>query len=129
MPTRKPLTPKQERFVAEYLIDLNATQAAIRAGYSTKTAENIGWQNLRKPEIAAAVAAAKSLQLERANLSAERVLEELRRIGFADLGTLFDDDEAGARRRGLFVEPVIPRTMVDVVSGPIEPVIPLGIVR
>ena len=46
------LTPKQERFVAEYLIDLNATQAAIRAGYSAETAGQIGEQNLKKLEIA-----------------------------------------------------------------------------
>ncbi len=45
------LTPKQQRFVEEYLTDLNATQAAIRAGYSAKTAEVIGYENLRKPHI------------------------------------------------------------------------------
>ena len=46
------LTAKQQRFVEEYLIDLNATQAAIRAGYSEKTAYSIGQENLKKPEIA-----------------------------------------------------------------------------
>ena len=45
------MTPKQQRFCDEYLIDLNATQAAIRAGYSKKTAYSIGIENLRKPEI------------------------------------------------------------------------------
>lgn len=45
------LTPKQKRFCDEYLIDLNATQAAIRAGYSKKTAYSIGQENLKKPEI------------------------------------------------------------------------------
>jgi phage terminase small subunit len=85
------LTPKQERFVAEYLIDLNATQAAIRAGYSKKTAEQQGYENLRKPEIAAAVSAGKSRQLDLADLSAVRVLEELRRLGFSDLAVAFDD--------------------------------------
>lgn len=49
------LTPKQLKFVLEYLIDLNATQAAIRAGYSKKTAYSVGWENLRKPEIADAI--------------------------------------------------------------------------
>ena len=48
------MTPKQEIFVREYAIDLNATQAAIRAGYSEKTAYSIGQENLKKPEIAAA---------------------------------------------------------------------------
>lgn len=50
------MTPKQERFVAEYLIDLNATQAAIRAGYSEKTAYSIGHELLKKPEVASLVA-------------------------------------------------------------------------
>jgi phage terminase small subunit len=52
-----PLTPKQRRFVAEYLIDLNATQAAIRTGYSRKTAHNQGWRLLQSATIKAAVAA------------------------------------------------------------------------
>ena len=56
----KTLTPKQRRFIEEYLIDLNATQAAIRAGYSEKTAYSIGQENLRKPVIAEAIAAAKT---------------------------------------------------------------------
>ena len=45
------LTPKQQRFVEEYLIDLNATQAAIRAGYSEKTAKSVGHENLTKPDL------------------------------------------------------------------------------
>ena len=58
----KVLTPKQAAFVAEYLVDLNATQAAIRAGYSAKTAGSVGAENLSKPEIAAAIAEAQSDQ-------------------------------------------------------------------
>ncbi len=45
------LTPKQQLFVAEYLVDLNATQAAVRAGYSKKTAYSVGHENLKKPEV------------------------------------------------------------------------------
>ncbi len=51
------LTQKQQRFVDEYLVDLNATQAAVRAGYSEQTARRIGPENLSKPDIAEAVAA------------------------------------------------------------------------
>ena len=58
------LTPKQKRFIEEYLIDLNATQAAIRAGYSEKTAYAIGEENLRKPVIKAEV---ERLQAETSN--------------------------------------------------------------
>lgn len=50
------LTPKQEAFCNEYLIDLNATAAAKRAGYSEDTAYSIGWENLKKPEIASRIA-------------------------------------------------------------------------
>jgi phage terminase small subunit len=86
------LTPKQARFVAEYLIDLNATQAAIRAGYSRKTAEQQGCRLLRNAQVAALVAAKTAKQLEKADLTAARVLEELRRLGFSDLGTAFTAD-------------------------------------
>jgi phage terminase small subunit len=65
-----PLTPKQTRFVEEYLVDLNATQAAIRTGYSRGSAEQQAYENLRKPEIAQAITAGKARQLEAAQLSA-----------------------------------------------------------
>lgn len=68
------LTPKQERFVQEYLIDLNATQAAIRAGYSERTAGSIGDENLRKPEIAAAVQKAMDERAKKTGITAEYVL-------------------------------------------------------
>lgn len=84
------LTPKQQRFVAEYLVDLNATQAYIRAGYSRKGAEQSACQVLRNPKIAALVAAGTAKQLDRAELSATRVLEEMRRLAFMDVGVLFD---------------------------------------
>lgn len=89
-----PLTPKQQRFVAEYLIDLNATQAAIRAGYSEKTAYSVASENLTKPEIAQAVAKARGRQLQQADLNAVRVLEELRRLSFSDLSELVDANGA-----------------------------------
>jgi phage terminase small subunit len=88
----KNLTPKQAQFVAEYLIDLNATQAAIRAGYSKKTAGAIGDENLKKPEIAAALAAAQQKRGERTEITADRVLQELARIAFFDLRKLYRED-------------------------------------
>ena len=68
------MTPKQKRFVAEYLCDLNATQAAKRAGYSEKTASETGYENLRKPQIAAAIAAGQAARSERAEVTADYVL-------------------------------------------------------
>jgi len=70
------LTPKQQRFVELYLVDLNATQAAIRAGYSKKTAAQVGFENLRKPQIAAAVSKAKEERSEATKIDAEWVLKQ-----------------------------------------------------
>lgn len=80
-----PLTPKQQRFVSEYLIDLNATQAAIRAGYSAKTARAIAAENLTKPDIAEALQAAQAKHAEEAGVSVQEWLAELDGIGFAPL--------------------------------------------
>ena len=74
------LTPKQERFISEYLVDLNATQAAIRAGYSRNSARQIGVENLSKPVIAAAVSAAKRERSEATKIDAEYVLKRLHQI-------------------------------------------------
>lgn len=79
------LTPKQETFVAEYLIDLNATQAAIRAGYSARTARKIGQENLTKPDIQKAIQEAMAARSKRTEITADRVLEEYAKIGFADI--------------------------------------------
>lgn len=86
------MTPKQERFVAEYLIDLNATQAAIRAGYSSKTAASIGEELLRKPEIGQAVEAGRAKLMAKTNITAERVLQEMGRLAFSDVRNLFNAD-------------------------------------
>ena len=78
------LTPKQERFVSEYLIDLNATQAAIRAGYSAKTAFSIGVENLSKPLIQDALQKAMKRRQERTEITADMVLKELKKIALDD---------------------------------------------
>lgn len=71
------LTDKQERFALEYTKDFNATEAAVRAGYSKKSAHSIGWENLRKPEIQERVAAIARRQADEVNLSVESVLTRL----------------------------------------------------
>lgn len=86
------LTDKQSRFVEEYLVDLNATQAAIRAGYSENTAHSIGHENLSKPEIADAIAQAQQERSERTKVTQDMVIRELARIGFSDLRKLMSDD-------------------------------------
>lgn len=74
------LTAKQQRFVEEYLIDLNATQAAIRAGYSAKTAKEIGSENLTKPNIAKAIQEAQSKLSERTGITQEYVLSNIQKV-------------------------------------------------
>lgn len=86
------LTDKQEMFCREYLIDLNATQAAIRAGYSEKTARSIGQENLTKPDIQDFITALKKKREEKIDISAERVLNELGRLAFLDIRKAFDDE-------------------------------------
>lgn len=75
--TQPKLTPKQSAFIEQYLVDLNATQAAIRAGYSEKTASRIGPENLSKPVIAAAIEAAIAERSNRLQLTADDVLTGL----------------------------------------------------
>jgi phage terminase small subunit len=82
------VTPKQERFVEEYLIDLNATQAAIRAGYSEKTAYAIGEQNLRKLEVATAIAARRAVLTEVAEVTQERIVREYAKLGFSKVSDI-----------------------------------------
>lgn len=78
------LTAKQKRFIEEYLIDLNATQAAIRAGYSKKTAAAVGAENLRKPHIAAEIQRRMAKRQERTEVTQDRVIKELARLAFAN---------------------------------------------
>ena len=84
------LTPKQEMFVAEYLKDLNATQAAIRAGYSKRTAQRIGSENLSKPLIAAEIQKATEARNLRVGVDGDAVVRKLWEIGHADIRALFD---------------------------------------
>ncbi len=71
------LTAKQARFVSEYLIDLNATQAAIRAGYSERTAKQMGTENLAKPVLAAAIQKAIAERAARTEVNADYVLNSI----------------------------------------------------
>lgn len=93
------LTAKQQRFVDEYLIDLNATQAAIRAGYSAHTAGKIGPQLLGKTGIQAAIRARQETLQEKVGVRQEHVLAALAAIAFADIGDYVESDATGERLR------------------------------
>ena len=86
------MTPKQAAFVQQYLIDKNATQAAIRAGYSAKTASSAGERLLRNVEVCAAVEREMSDLAGRLGITAERVLRERSRLAFFDPRKLFNKD-------------------------------------
>lgn len=86
------LTPKQQCFVDEYLIDLNATQAAIRAGYSENAAQQIASENLSKPLIQQAIQEAMRKRQERVNVDADYVLKRLVEIDQMDVLDIMDDD-------------------------------------
>lgn len=88
------LTTKQSRFVVEYLKDLNASAAAIRAGYSAKSAKNIGAELMRNPRIKAAINASNRERMEETKIDAAWVLKRLAIEAEADLADLYDDKGA-----------------------------------
>ena len=89
------MNARQKRFVEEYLIDLNATQAAIRAGYSVKTAYSAGQRQLKKVEVKNAVDAALEKRRKANEVTAEKVIKELARIAFADPRKIFSWGPSG----------------------------------
>ena len=95
------LTEKQQRFVDEYLIDLNATQAAIRAGYSVKTADKQGWQLLEKTRIAEAISEKMAERSRRTGVNQDRVVMELAKIAFVNAADVIDSEigRASCRER------------------------------
>lgn len=88
------LTEKQQRFIDEYLIDLNATQAAIRAGYSVKTAKDIGCQNLAKLNIQQAISEKMAKRSKRTGVNQDRIVLELAKIAFVNAADVIDSDDA-----------------------------------
>lgn len=78
-----PLNEKQKRFVLEYLVDLNATQAAIRAGYSEKSASRIAVELLNKTQVSEEIQKQRAKLQNKLEITQERVLEELAQVAFA----------------------------------------------
>lgn len=113
------LTAKQIRFVDEYMVDFNATQAAIRAGYKAKTAHVIGAENLRKPKIAEEIARRQKDLQRRTEVTQDRVVKELARVAFADatdyacVETLTYENEDGTVSQVQIVSPKDTDTLSD----------------
>lgn len=88
----KKLTEKQKKFCEEYVIDFNATQAAIRAGYSKKTANTIAAQNLAKLSIQNYIKELQKKREERTEVTADMVVKELAKLAFGDISQIYDKD-------------------------------------
>ena len=107
--THRKISDRQKLFVREYMVDLNATQAAIRAGYSRRSASQRGWALRRHPTVAARIEVAMADRDEAAKITPERVLCELARLSFANIQDYLQPGGAGGggwtgmgapRRRG-----------------------------
>jgi len=121
MTADKQLTPKQAAFCREYMIDLNATQAAIRAGYSEKTATIIGFENLTKPNIAERIAKASEKMCKKSEINAEYVLNGIKAI--ADDTKARDTDKLKAyeligKHLALFTDKIDHTTKGDKITQP-----------
>jgi phage terminase small subunit len=93
------LTNKQRMFVAEYLKDLNATQAAIRAGYSSKNADKIGFQLLEKTRVQQAIEQAMKRRIKRVEFDQDTVVQQLARIAFVDMKDVAEFGPDGVKAR------------------------------
>lgn len=93
--SNKRLTPKQEVFCQEYLVDLNATQAAIRAGYSKNGAEATGSKLLINHKVQAEISRLMSVREKRTDITADKTLNELALLGFSDIKNYVDVNAAG----------------------------------
>ena len=91
------LTQKQKLFIDEYLIDLNATQAAIRAGYSPNNADKIGSELLGKTRVSDAIKTAMAERSKRTGVNADRVVQELAKIAFVNATEVIDLNGYGQR--------------------------------
>ncbi|MBF0164460.1 MAG: terminase small subunit [Magnetococcales bacterium] len=88
--TKQKLTKRQARFVEEYLTDFNATQAAVRAGYSEVNAARIGYENLQKVHIQSAIGNRQKELLVSSSVKPEQIVKELTKLAFADVSKLYD---------------------------------------
>lgn len=86
------LTDKQSKFCQEYLIDLNGAKAAIRAGYSAKTADQIAFQLLKKTSVSERISFLQQNRQKRTEITADMVVSELAKIAFFDIRKIFDDN-------------------------------------
>ena len=109
---KRGLTPKQERFIEEYMIDLNASAAAVRAGYSQKNADAIGSELLTKIHVADAIRQAKNLRAQRTHITADWVLRELKEIYLTDRAAIY----AGGKLKPIDEWPPMMKRLLKVIK-------------
>lgn len=114
------LSKKQLRFVQEFLVDLNATQAAIRAGYSKKTADVQGSRLLSKAKVKAKIEAGQKKLSEKIEITQERVLREYAKIAFLDPSTFFDKGGALLPIHDIPKESIAALSGIDIVKRSIQ---------
>lgn len=93
----RPMTPKEERFIAEYLVDLNGSAAAVRAGYTPRNARTTAQEILARPHIAEAIEKAKAKRLNRIEMTQDQVIEELSLLAFSDVTHYVIDDSGNVQ--------------------------------
>ena len=113
------LTAKQKRFCNEYLIDLNATQAAIRAGYSEVSARDIGCKNLTNPYIKSYLEKKMANREQRTEITQDMVLKELAKIGFANIDDYVTVENNDRNQKIVKVKPTkdIPEDKIAAISS------------
>ncbi|MHB8122611.1 MAG: terminase small subunit [Desulfuromonadaceae bacterium] len=117
------LTGKQKMFVTEYLVDLNATAAAIRAGYSQKRASELGYQLLHKTTVQSAIQEAMRCREKRTEITQDKVIQQLAKIAFSDMNSFVsygpeevdvgEDEEGNTVKRIYSAVKVKPSDQVD----------------
>jgi len=118
---RDGLSPKQQRFIEEYLVDLNASQAALRAGYSARTAFRSGIENMQKPAIKAAISAAQARRADRVGITQDQVLVEFGIVSFSDVRHYVIDNQGNVQ-----LAEEAPDCAMRAVSSIKKKIIPLG---
>lgn len=121
----KPLLPKQERFAQEFLIDLNQTQAAIRAGYSKRCAANSAFKLMQNERIRRRIQILMNRRADRVEIDQDTVLQECAIVALSDIGELFDQrgtlkaiwDVPEITRRAISSVEVVTRTLPDGSGG------------
>lgn len=111
------VTPKQQRFVEEYLVDLNASEAAKRAGYKEKTARHQGSRLLTKANIQRLIQVKQAERSQATGVTANRVVEELRRVALSDVRKLFDEQGNLKAMDALDEETAAAIAAVDIVTA------------